>query len=464
MTVYYVDSGATGGSNNGTSRANAWLSIGSVPALIASDRVYISHTHSESSSTATMPGDGGANTGVLPRIYSVDFSGRSDPTEPTEADLTPGATIGNSTGNLSFAASAWWYGVKFNAAADITWNVNQEIVVMYDCDLFVGEDDDWNLVASGGGYIQLINCTFGGTTNSSADNLGGIMTDTGEGFRVFMLGCDADASLAWKDEFLKVGSRPGSVVMLGCDWSNWGTSATTHTINGGTNEADITVIACKFQTGATMASGITTLFNPGSWRFVDCGINNNTDQEQGEHWDLYHLIETYGGGQTNRAVYRTGGFTPEHQTNPISLRVTEHSAGDADPSHPTRIPLAIYNTSTGSTQTYTVEYIAADATSVDALDYTEMWLEIMYYDDAGTLLRVEDNMETPIKASPTAHAAGTGTGNWTLTDAATNRSSYKLAMTSTGTIAQKGFVRVNVVIGDMGTNDELFIDPMVTIS
>ena len=461
MAIYYVDSGATAGANNGTSKADAYLSVGSLPALTVSDQVFISHTHSESSAITILPGDTGQEIGVLPYLVSVDFSGS---TPPVEADYTRGATIANTSGNLSFTSSGQWHGVIIQATVDITIQAGDEIVVLRDCGLFAGPDDDWLFSMNGNGKITLIDTVFGGTQNTSADNLGGMMVDTGEGSNVLMIGCSADSSLQWKDELVRVATRPGSVTMIGCDWSNWGTSAGTHTICGGTTEWGVTFIGCQFQTGATMASGASGISAQGAYRFIDCGLNNNTDQEQGEYWDYYHQIETYGGGQTNRAVYRSSGFTPPHQTNPISLRVTEPTAGNADPSHPTRIPLGIYNTATAATKTITVEFIAADGTSVDALDYTELWLEVLYYDNTGTLLRHEHNWESPIKSSPTAHAAGVGVGNWTLTNAETNRNSYKLALTTTGTIGQEGFIHVFVCVGDIGTNDAIYIDPMVTIS
>ena len=459
MQIYYVDSAATGAAD-GTTKTDAWTSINSVPTLNPGDQVFFSHTHSESASTSNMPGDGGARAVSLPELYSVDFTGS---TPPVEADITKGATIGNTSGNLVFANSGIWQGFIFNAVIDIQFSLADEHLELYDCTLAVGLDDDWNMILSGNAHVILVNTVFAGTNNTSADNLGGLMIDSGESGHLLCIGCSADTSLQWKDELIKTTTRPGKWTFIGCDFSNWGSNSGTHTIIGGTMEADVHFIGCDFQSGASMLLGAGSMFQQGSVRFTGCGDNNNIDQEQTGYVDLWHVLESYGGGQSGKAGYRTSGFTPPHQTNPICIRVSENST-NASPTHPTRIPLSIYNTATAATKTLTVEFIAADGSAVDPLDYTEVWLEVLYYDDAGTLLTYESNRETLIKSTPTAHAAGVGTGSWTLTNAETNRTSYKLALTTAGTIAQEGIIHVNVVVGDIGGNDALYIDPMVTIT
>jgi hypothetical protein len=111
-----------------------------------------------------------------------------------------------------------------------------------------------------------------------------------------------------------------------------------------------------------------------------------------------------------------------------------------------------------------VEIILAHATTVDPLDYTQTWLEVAYYDGTGTLLSFETSQEPPIQATPTALAAGVGTGNWTLTNAAATRGSYKVEHTTSGTVGQEGQMLAWLCIGDIGSNAEYFADPMATIT
>jgi hypothetical protein len=213
MAVIYVDDSRTGGSNNGTSWANAYLSISSVgAALNPGDQVFIASGHNESSAIA-FPGDNGSRINI-PQFYSVDTTG--DPTPPDETDLLAGATIKHSSGNLTLSAAGKWWGVHFIATIDIQCNVNDELLWLENCTLECGLDDDWNFIIAGGAQARFDNCTFKGA--GSGDNLGGIMCDSGESGSVYFNGCTWDSTCGNKIEIIKNLARPQRLYFTGCDF------------------------------------------------------------------------------------------------------------------------------------------------------------------------------------------------------------------------------------------------------
>lgn len=197
---------------------------------------------------------------------------------------------------------------------------------------------------------------------------------------------------------------------------------------------------------------------------IGCGENDNTSQEQYELHSARGTVSAWGGGIASRAVYHNNGFTPPHQANAISLRMLPKTA-QVNQDWPLRSPPIIaYNSATGATKTLTVEILLADASAVDPLDYTQVWLEVFYYAATGTLLKFETSKELRNKATPTNLPAGTGVANWTVTNAAANRGSYKVQLTTSQNVAQAGQIMAHVCVGDAGSNDQVFIDPLLTIT
>src|SRR5665213_97988 len=103
MAIVYINSAASG-SNNGTSKTNAFTSLAAAIAggLAAGDVVYVAHTSDDLTAGATvtwnLPG-----TSALPnKLISVDFGGS---TPPVAADVTVGAKLRNTgTFNLIFGS------------------------------------------------------------------------------------------------------------------------------------------------------------------------------------------------------------------------------------------------------------------------------------------------------------------------------------------------------------------------
>lgn len=150
MTARYVRSGA-GGSNNGTSWANAYTSLAAAIAgsLVAGDDLWVADDHNETTAASVslvFPGTAAAPN----RIIAVNHSGS---VPPVAADITtPGTQAQVSTtgaSDLTISGHVYVYNLKFTAGSGANA-----------CTLVFGDSSDYDLV--------MTNCAFKkGNTNSS---------------------------------------------------------------------------------------------------------------------------------------------------------------------------------------------------------------------------------------------------------------------------------------------------------
>jgi len=111
----YVNSAATG-SNNGTSKTDAYTSIASATGAAAGDVVWISHTHSEALSASTNLAFNNATYAAPIRIVSVNFG-----TDAYQA----GATLSTSSGLLRLSTGNGrldFYGLSFAPASNMEFH------------------------------------------------------------------------------------------------------------------------------------------------------------------------------------------------------------------------------------------------------------------------------------------------------------------------------------------------------
>jgi hypothetical protein len=132
MATYYVDSSATAGAQNGTSKTDAYLSVDAAVAgsAAAGDTLLCSHTHDEATVrgtvTITYVGPAGSEESPL-QVISINFSDDS---------YTYGARIGN-TGNGGaqvYFEDGWaLHGIHVTTAAFLQALVANQSLFMYDC-------------------------------------------------------------------------------------------------------------------------------------------------------------------------------------------------------------------------------------------------------------------------------------------------------------------------------------------
>lgn len=459
MTIYYVAS--DGDNSDGLTWAKAFTTIGGPTTYAGGDVVYVDKTFQETVS-GDMPGaDGGYELPV--RFYCVDRTG--DPEPPDETDYSPQTTqyVIDSAGSLSFNQDgAVWHGFYFKATTFITLNaggVSTGPVSQIDCTFEVGQDYYCFIFSAfrGGG---LINPTFKGA-GGATDNHARISFTGSTGSTVYCIvgGDFNDATNDYQINIFASAAASVGLDFIGCDFQDYGSLAAGVGIhNTGNVSLTARFIGCYLPTNNW---AYTSMSSTGRGRIEFLGCDDGADQETDTIRAWNGELDTWGAGIASRAVYRTDGFKRKDQSNAQCWRID--STTKMDYGSPFKLfPIATYNDTTGSTRKVTVEYLLGDASATDDLDYTEMWLEVSYFDDAGTLLTVEDNRESPdLQATPTSHA--TSTEAWTTTDAESSTAKRKMEITTSGTVAQEGFITVNVYVAGIGTNDSIYIDPLGTV-
>ena len=156
---------------------------------------------------------------------------------------------------------------------------------------------------------------------------------------------------------------------------------------------------------------------------------------------------------TNAATYMDTGAT--QQSTDYSWKV-ETDAGCLEFLHPFQtIDIISWTTKTTST-TFSIE-ILHDA-ALDLQD-DEIWMELIYPSSGAGFNRAVDRVSGPAGSNtPTDQAAGTGTGNWTISPTMTNANSQKLSVTVTP--GQAGPISARVFVAKPSYT--VFIDPRIT--
>lgn len=460
MTDKYVDS-AAGGTASGDDWTNAYTTIGAYPGPSAgTDRVFIASGHTCTSDT-TWPGLTGGD-GPLPISISVDKTGS---VPPVNADILAGANLTENGNDWLLTSAIYMEAITLTSGRFVSVGGTNSNVITKDCIYKVGLDDAFQFGGTSGFCVHY-NLTFDSSDTSVGNNSGGISANYNNGgaTHVFYGGtCATD--LQYRDFILQSLTVGNTFIFNGTDFSQWGvTGGTVNLVNGTTLESTVIFNNCKFPHSITFSMpGTAAVQGQGRIECWGCGSLNNTDQEQMFIHDQWGTAEAWGGGLANRAVYRTtNGATPPHQTTPISWRaeITSRCGITQGFWLP---PLYKYYSTTGATKTITVHYLVEDATTAVALDDSQLELLIEYYSATGVLMGYERTHSGVLSTlgGETNHASG---DSWTTTDALSSTLNLKITHTTASNIAQEGFIKVTPIIYDIGTNDAIYIDPIMEIS
>lgn len=457
---YYLDDTRTGGTGDGLTWANADLTLAGLPALNNAEIIYVISAYSQSDTAAlTIPDVNGAlGPGAI--YISVDATG--DPEPPASTDYenmdTGGGeiqTVGNY--HITVYNSITCYGIAFNAGRNFTTNqARNELQSYYDCSIRTGTDDIVSLGGDGRKYFE--NCRFL-SENTTSDNSGGISVG-GDGATTFR-NCTVD-DYDYKDQIFSSLAGSGFFLCESVDFSTVGSLSGGVTLYGGTRQDGTLLLhGCKLPTTSfSFGSALNTGY--GWIRGVACDSGNGY-KERDFLLTLLGVMDTWGGSNTAREVYRTGGFTHPGSTNPICWKVEATSLTSTTKHNPFVLPeMLINNTTTGATVDVTVEILLGDASTVDALDNDQVWMSVTYYDAASTTLTTTEwTKPATVLTPPTALSSSTAWG--TTTDAETAVSAYKLEHTTGSNVAQEGPIVAQVHIGDLGTNDAIYVEPKIAL-
>jgi hypothetical protein len=434
VAVYYVYSGA-GGSNNGSSWANAFTTLTLAFATeVAGDTLYVAHDHSESTgSSITL-----ASSGTVANPTKVVCVDRAGTVPPVSADRRATAQVATtSTSSINFTGFTHFDGIIFVAGNSssinniVIPNGNSTWMRFDNCSLRIGSTSSSSKVSilNSGTYVELTNTTFSFAQVGQSIQING----------AFKWRNTASALLGTIPTTLITlpGLTGGWVDVAGVDLSAaasgktiCGTIATAHAIK-------CRFLDCKLNASVTKST-VPAAHGANEVDFVRSG-------SAGVNYTV-HSHRTSGLLTEETAIVRSGGASDG--TTPLSWKVV--TTANCNYSMPFECPpIVIWNDTTGSSVTATVEGIAS-ALPTDA----EVWLDVEYLGDASS---PQGSFVNDGKADLLATAANQTTSSETWGG---STSAFKMACTFTP--QQEGWVYARVKIGKASST--IYIDPMVTLS
>ena len=443
MAVYYVYSGAAG-SANGSSWVNAYTTLAAgITGKAAGETLYVAHDHAESTSGNLSIGNVTSTPSNPIKLICVNRSGS---VPPVSADLRATAQVTTTgAGNITFTSGFYIYGIIFfgntSTIPAITMGTDTNTALKFDnCSLRSGATATslsfgLNNGVSAGGYIELVNTTLS-------------FGNVGSGTRI---SCD----LRWRNT---ASALLGTITTA---LFNFGNSSA---IGRGAMIECIGVDLSAAGSGKTLVNTASATPTASRARFVDCKLDAAVTKSvvpPGPGALEVDFIRTgsagvnyavtcvrYTGTLTEETtIVRTSGGATDGTTKISWKVVTTATCGFT---LPFECPvIAIWNDTTGSAKTATIECIGA-AIATDQ----EVWVELEYLGDAAS---PQGSFINDGKADILATAANqtSSSETWGGSTAA-----FKLAVTFTA--QQRGWVYCRVKIGKASST--FYIDPLVTLT
>jgi hypothetical protein len=433
MATYYVYSAAAG-SGTGADWANAFTTLaGAFSGKAAGDIFYVADDHAEtqaSAMTLTSPG-----TIASPcKVICVRRSGGSVP--PVSADLTTTATITTTGANAITVNTGYthWYGITLSAGSGSTT---------------VGT------VFSQAGYNLLENCTLSapGTSNGTnklhVNNAGQCVELKNSNVNFGAVGDAINVAIgefSWRGGTLTgavlttglIVSSPENCYIEGVDLSLLASGSTIFRATTGIGRAIAMIKDCKLGSSVTVSATPTVVARlGGAVQMVRCdsGATNYRTEK-------YAYTGTM---TTETTIVRTGGATDG--TTAIARKVV--TTANAERMYPFELlPISIWNETTGSSVTVTVECRGAAVPNTD-----EMWMDVEFLGTSGNPQGSITSTQADILTTGTACTSSSA--SW-----GGGTSSFKL--TATVTPQHKGPITAYVKIAKVSST--FYVDPMITLT
>ncbi len=443
MTAYYVRSGA-GGAANGTSWANAYTKLATAFAThAAGDIYYVSEDHAETTaSSVTLTCNGTINAPTF--IICADHAGS---VPPVAADLRATATIASTpNNNITFQGCGHYNGISFRSGSGAASSANiiildnsndwhrfdncdfQLLITAGASSMYIGCGPSLNLT---GTYVELNNTTFKFSATSHLFRFGGGLVKWRNTPSAL------SGTLPSSNLFIPV-ANGGVVECNGVDLSAF----SGNIVSTGSSFTDFIFrfIDCKLHASATKTNGAFTGLGAIGIDFLRCNSS-------GVNYSIYN--QRYGGTLTDETtIVRTGGASDA--TTPIAWKVvtTSGSSYSAPFECP---PIAIWNDTTGSSKTATIQGIwGGGAVPND----DEIYVELEYLGDASS---PQASFVNDGKVSILSTAAGqtAGSGTW-------GGSTTKFSLDVSFTAQQKGWIYARVKCAKASST--FYIDPLITLT
>ena len=421
MTIYYVDSAATG-TNAGTSWTNAWTSIASAFSNVttAGDVVYVSHTHSESLSATTTYTVTSNHTKTAPlKVYSVNKG---------TGVYTPGALIGAQSTSQSITINGSntglsVYGLTFRipGTTNVSMTFGSSAGCFYtfvDCGFLLLTTSTSpsiffaNVGANSGAKVDLENCEFQFGSTSQEIILRGAL------FR--FADCTAENSSAAPTTIINA-TTGSNAQFIGCDLSNSGTL-----INSDHISSFVEFIHCKIP--STFSAG-----GAGTARLFDCH-SGDTHLQFAQSNEFAEL-------SLDSSIYANDNISGNR-----SWKITTTS--DASRYNPFVTPwISVYHDGTSAITPY-LEILRSGSST--AFTNAEVWAEWSYKGTSGsTRATIANDGALPLATPANQTASSLGAAGWT----GENATSWfgKIGPASAVTPAEVGDLAFRICVGAPST-------------
>lgn len=438
MTTYFVDSA---GSN--TSPYDTWAkaatqlaTVLAVPATNA-DTIYVAKTHSYTQATAlthTLPTSPGL------KILTVTPSGESG-----NSGLATGAIEGCSTGNVGYQMNGFGYvyGMTLqgssNANSSCTVGINNTSnpggIYLENCSLVLRSVSSpvIPLGPSGNNTDDILNvlrnCTFKFAAAGSS-----ILLRVG---RHHLQNCSLDAAGSVPTTLFTGSNIAGGTALV--EASDLSGRAFTNVANiAWSSTYDLTMRNCKFPSGPGERTTLTT-GTPSGPGGLELKCHNCDSADTQYNFGTSNYMGTV---VEETTIVRTGGGAQSHRM--------DSTANTKFPELPLTVEGSIYNSTTGSAKTLTVEYVhdvnvaaGQGAGSGNAFQDDQLWVEVIHLGTSGVPLGVLDLDDRKADVLATAADQTSSSVAWTTTGLTTPT---KGKLTCTFTPQEVGYVHYKVCL------------------
>lgn len=442
MAIYYVYSGA-GGSNNGSSWANAFTTLTTAFATeVAGDTLYVAHDHAETSASAVTLTSSGTVSNPT-KVVCVDRAGSVPPVSADRRATAQVSTTGGTTA-IAFNGFTHYDGIIF-----ITGNT--------------GVSAGFTLPGTSNHSLRFDNCSFrfSGASGSSTMNIGNAGSSTGTyvewnnttlSFASTSQLVQISGALKWRNTVSAliggavpttllnpVLGRGSGIEIIGVDLSAAGSGKTLISAANSTTFTAVKLLDCKLNASVTkVSSPINSHGHEIDFiRSGASGVNYTVSRQR-----ISGVLDE------ETTIVRTGGASDG--TTPIAWKIV--TTANCNYSMPFECPpIAIWNDTTGSSRTATVEGIWSGGAVPNDDD---IWVDVEYLGDASS---PQGSFINDGKADLLTTAAGQTSSSATWGGSTTK---FKLAVTFTP--QQKGWLYARVRCAKASST--FYVDPLVTLT
>jgi hypothetical protein len=442
VAIYYVYSGA-GGSNNGSSWANAFTTLTTAFATeVAGDTLYVAHDHAETSASAVTLTSSGT-VAAPTKVICVNRSGSVPPVSADRLATAQVATTGAATG-ITFNGFTHYDGIIFSNSV-------------------TGIQVGFVLPGTSAQALRFDNCSFrfagsSGTSTMNVGNLGGStgtvveFNNTTLSFAAAGQALQITGVFKWRNTpsaligtavpstlIAPVAGRGVAIEVIGVDLSAAGSGKNLLNAQASATGARFRFIDCKINAAVTKVVPMT-LF-----------AGSEVDFLRSDASGINYTISNYrisGTLDHETTIVRTGGASDG--TTPIAWKIV--TTANCTYSLPFECPpIAIWNDTTGSSKTATVEGIWGSGAVPNDDD---IWLDVEYLGDASS---PQGSFVNDGKADLLTTAAGQASSTETWGGSTTK---FKLAVSFTP--QQKGWIYARVKCAKASST--FYVDPLVTLT